>query len=323
MNQVVLVTGGAGYIGSHVCKALFRNGFLPIVYDNLSTGHSYAVKWGPLIEEDLANRRALKEVCELYRPVAAFHFAANALVSESVANPAKYYRNNTSNTLNLLEVLCETGVPYLVFSGTCAVYGNPQFLPLTEEHPLAPINPYGRSKYMIELMLKDFEEAYGLRYATLRYFNAAGADADLEIGEDHFPETHLLPCLIQAALNREQVSLYGTDFSTKDGSAVRDYIHVQDLAEAHLSALRYLMKERKSLTANLGTGTGTSVLELYHAVQEYSGQKLMARMAPRREGDPPCLVASAERARALLGWEPKHSDLKTLIGSAWRWHENF
>lgn len=321
--NVVLVTGGAGYIGSHVCKALFQNGFLPVVYDNLSTGHSYAVKWGPLVEGDLADRRTLRETCQLYRPIAAFHFAADALVSESVTNPAKYYRNNSFNTLNLLEILCQMEVPYLVFSGTCAVYGNPQFQPLTEEHPLAPINPYGRSKYMIELMLKDFEEAYGLRYVTLRYFNAAGADSDLEIGEDHFPETHLLPSLIQAALNREEFSLYGIDFPTQDGSAVRDYIHVQDLAEAHLLALRYLMGEKKSLTVNLGSEKGTSVLELYNAVQVYSGQKIATRLSPRRAGDPPSLVASSAKARKVLGWSPKYSNLTTLIDSAWRWHEKF
>lgn len=321
--NVVLVTGGAGYIGSHVCKALFRNGFLPVVYDNLSKGHSYAVKWGPLVEGDLGDRKALKEVCRIYRPMAAFHFAADALVPESMINPAKYYRNNTVNSLNLLEVLCEMDVPHLVFSGTCAVYGIPQFLPITEEHPLAPINPYGRSKQMIEWMLKDFEDAYGLRFAVLRYFNAAGADLDLEIGEDHFPETHLLPSLIQSALNREEITLYGTDFPTRDGSAIRDYIHVQDLAEAHLAALCYLMNKRKSVTVNLGSEKGTSVLELYKAVEEYSGQKINARFGPRRAGDPPSLVASAEKAKELLGWTPKYSDLKTLIESAWGWHEKF
>ena len=318
----VLVTGGAGYIGSQVCKALAKSGYAPIVYDNLSTGHAHAVKWGPLVLGDLSDRKKLRETCALYRPQAAFHFAADALVGESVINPAKYYRNNTSNSLILLEELREAQVPHLIFSGTCAVYGNPQFLPLTEEHPLAPINPYGRSKLMIEQMLQDFDTAYGLKYVTLRYFNAAGADLELEIGEDHTPETHLLPSLVQAALKiRDEMVIYGSDFSTKDGTAVRDYIHVQDLAEAHLLALRFLMEQKKSMTFNLGTGTGTSVRELLEAVQSHGRFKFPVRMVERRAGDPPILVASAERANKLLGWTPKHSDLKTLISSAWKWHE--
>jgi UDP-arabinose 4-epimerase len=318
----VLVTGGAGYIGSHVCKVLKRNGFFPIVYDNLSTGHAYAVKWGPLILGDLADRHNIRETCIRYRPQAVFHFAANALVGESVLHPAKYYRNNTSNSLILLEEICEAKIPYFIFSGTCAVYGNPQFLPLTEEHPLAPINPYGWSKRMIEQMLKDFDAAYGLRFVALRYFNAAGADLEQEIGENHDPETHLLPSILQAALQlREEIVVYGTDFATTDGSAIRDYVHVCDLAEAHLLALRMLLEGEKSRVFNLGTGKGTSVWEMIHAVQKYVSKKIPVRIAERRAGDPSSLVASADLASTMLGWNPKYSDLETLIRSAWKWHE--
>lgn len=318
----VLVTGGAGYIGSHVCKALAKNGFCPVTYDNCSTGHGKAVKWGPLIRGDLNNRDAIESALKEYRPQVVFHFAALALVAESMSDPAKYYRNNTVATLNLLEAMIQYNVPYLIFSGTCAVYGNPQFLPITEDHPLLPINPYGKSKLMIEQMLRDFEDAYGLRSVTLRYFNAAGADREGEIGEEHNPETHLLPSLIQTALNqRTKMELYGTDFDTHDGSAVRDYIHVEDLAEAHLLAMKFLLAGNKSNVFNLGTGRGISILELLQAVQHYCGRELPVQWAPRRKGDPSSLVASAERAKKILGWNPNYSDLQNLIASAWRWHD--
>ncbi len=320
--EPILVTGGAGYIGSHVCKALAKNGFLPITYDNLSTGHAYAVKWGPFVEGDLNDSAKLNETLASYKPKAVMHFAASALVIESMSDPGKYYRNNIGSTVSLLEAMRHANIQPLVFSSTCATYGNPVFSPLTEEHPQAPINPYGRSKWMVEQILGDFESIYGLRAAKLRYFNAAGADLETEIGEDHHPETHLIPAIIHAALDaKKEIVVYGTDFPTEDGSAVRDYIHVQDLAHAHILALKCLLSGGKSFDVNLGTGKGYSVLEIIEAVQTYCGKSLTVRLEQRRKGEPPALVASAKKAKELLGWEPLVSDLGTLIDSAWKWHK--
>jgi UDP-arabinose 4-epimerase len=322
MQEPILITGGAGYIGSHVCKALAKNGFLPICFDNLSTGHAYAVKWGPLIEGDLNDRLKLDQCMNTYKPKAVLHFAANAIVVESMIDPSKYYRNNLCSTISLLESMRQSGIDKLVFSSTCATYGHPHFVPLTEEHPQEPINPYGRTKLMIEQMLDDFEKAYGLRSVKLRYFNAAGADLETHIGEDHNPETHLIPSIIQTALNvREEIVIYGTDFSTTDGSAVRDYIHVQDLADAHVAALKYLLSTPKSIAVNLGTGRGYSALEIIDAIQKYCGKPIPVRLEQRRPGEPAFLVAAAERAKEILGWRAQVSDLGNLIESAWKWHQ--
>lgn len=318
----ILVTGGAGYIGSHTCKALAKNGFLPVTYDNLSTGHAYAVKWGPFIEGDLNDTAKLDQAFLTYQPKAVLHFAGNAIVVESMSQPAKYYRNNVSSALSLLESMNRAGVNILVFSSSCATYGHPHFSPLTEDHPQTPINPYGKTKLMIEQILDDFEMAYDLKSVKLRYFNAAGADIDTQIGEDHAPETHLIPSIIQTALNvRNEIVVYGTDFATTDGSAVRDYIHVQDLADAHVMALNYLLATQKSVSLNLGTGKGYSALEIIHAIQKYCGKSLPVRLEQRRAGEPAFLVASAQKAKEILGWDPQVSDLSLLIDSAWKWHQ--
>jgi UDP-glucose-4-epimerase GalE len=322
MKEPILVTGGAGYIGSHTCKKLAASGFLPIAYDNLSTGHGYAVKWGPFIEGDLNDSAKLDLVFSTYQPKAVLHFAASALAYESVVNPGKYYQNNIGSTLSLLESMRKAKVLNLVFSSTCATYGDPKATPITEEHPQVPISPYGRTKWMIEQMLDDFEFAYGLQSVKLRYFNAAGADGASEIGENHDPETHLIPSIIETALNlRKEIIVYGTDFPTHDGSAVRDYIHVQDLADAHVRALNYLLARGKGTCLNLGTGQGSSVLELIEAIQTYTGKAVVHRIEPRRSGEPSLLIASAKKAKEVLGWTPVHSDLSTIIGSAWKWHQ--
>jgi UDP-arabinose 4-epimerase len=317
MTESILVTGGAGYIGSHTCKALAKAGYLPVVYDNLSTGHAYAVKWGPFVEGDLNDREKLRETFEKFQPKAVIHFAADALVIESMRNPGKYYRNNVGSTISLLEVMRDCGVAKLVFSSSCATYGNPEFTPMTEAHPQLPINPYGRSKLMIEQILADFEMAHGIQAVNLRYFNAAGADLETQIGENHEPETHLIPTIIQAALGlRDEVVVYGTDFNSRDGSAVRDYIHVQDLADAHVVALKY----PKSASINLGTGTGYSVLEIIDTVQKFCGKNLPVRLENRRPGEPGILTADNARARDLLGWHPQYA-LPVIIESAWKWHQ--
>ncbi|HSX37433.1 MAG TPA: UDP-glucose 4-epimerase GalE [Chlamydiales bacterium] len=320
--DAILVTGGAGYIGSQVCKTLAKAGFLPVTYDNLSTGHSYAVKWGPFIEGDLCERDKLHETFVKFQPKAVIHFAASALVVESMADPGKYYRNNLSGSLCLLEAMQTNQVPYLVFSSTCAVYGQPKFVPITEMHPLGPINPYGKSKWMVEQMIADFEAAHGIRSIILRYFNVAGADLQTEIGENHDPETHLIPSVIQAALGvKKEVVVYGTDFPSRDGSAVRDYIHIQDLADAHIAALHSLVQHGISAHINLGTGIGYSVLEIIDAVQKFCNKPIPVRLERSRPGEPSNLTADSAKALKLLEWTPKHSDLSTLIESAWKWHQ--
>lgn len=317
MSEAILVTGGAGYIGSHTCKALAKAGYLPVVYDNLSTGHAYAVKWGPFVQGDLNDKAKLNEALTTYRPKAVIHFAANALVIESMTDPGKYYRNNVGSTIALLEAMRDHAIKKLVFSSTCATYGNPQFTPITEKHPLQPINPYGRSKLMVEQIISDFSMAHGLEAVILRYFNAAGADQETQIGENHTPETHLIPSIIQTALGlRDEIVVYGTDFESRDGSAVRDYIHVEDLADAHVAALK-----APSATINLGTGTGYSVLEIIDAVQKFCGKTLPVRLENRRPGEPGILTADNAKAREHLNWNPRASDLPTLIESAWKWHQ--
>ena len=320
-NRTILVTGGAGYIGSHACKALAQAGYTPIAYDNLVYGHREAVRWGPLEVGDIADRARLDAVIAQYRPEAVMHFAAYAYVGESVQDPAKYYRNNVAGTLTLLEALVHHGIGRIVFSSTCATYGIPKRTPIDEDHPQNPINPYGASKLMIERMLQDLDTAYGLRSVSLRYFNAAGADPDGEIGEDHDPETHLIPLALQAALGqREALQVFGTDYPTPDGSCIRDYIHVTDLAQAHVLALDYLANGGATTALNLGTGRGHSVLEVIEAARQIAGRDIPTLLTDRRPGDPPILTAAADKARSLLGWRPHHPDLAETLRHAWNWH---
>jgi len=317
----VLVTGGAGNIGSHTAKALAKAGHEPLVLDNLSSGHRWAVKWGPLLEWDLADTEMLPQFLEKEHVGAVLHFAASLLVGESVQEPRKYFWNNVVNTLHLLDAMLEAGVKRIVFSSSAAVYGNPQQVPIPEDHPKEPVNPYGETKLAMERALKWYGNAYGLRWVTLRYFNAAGADPDGELGECHGPEAHLIPLIIQAALGRRShVEIYGTDYPTPDGTAIRDYIHVTDLADAHVRALAYLTDGGESRALNLGTGEGNSVREVIEAVGSISPRPVPFREGPRRVGDPPVLVADATRAGEILGWKPQQSALETIVQSAWNWH---
>jgi UDP-arabinose 4-epimerase len=319
----ILVTGGAGYIGSHTCKALAAAGFRPVTFDNLRSGHRHAVKWGPLEEGDLADGARLAAVIAKYAPRGVIHFAASSAVGESVADPGAYYRNNVAGSLTLLEAMRDLGVGALVFSSTAAVYGAPQQDLMPETHPLLPINPYGASKLMIERMIEDFAAAHGLRFARLRYFNAAGADPEGEIGEAHEPETHAIPLALLTALGRRpHFDIFGVDYPTPDGSAVRDYIHVADLAAAHVLALRRLLDGGASMTLNLGTGEGHSVLALVRAVERVTGKTLSVRRTARRAGDPSRLVADASAAMSELGWRPAMPGLEGIVATAWNWHRS-
>jgi UDP-arabinose 4-epimerase len=320
MSQSVLVTGGAGYVGSHAAKALSRAGYRPVVFDNLSRGHRAAVRWGPLVEGDIADRARLVATIEQYRIGAVMHFAAFAYVGESVADPALYYRNNLAGSLALFDAMREAGLDQIVFSSTCATYGIPDAVPIPESARQSPVNPYGETKLAIERALHWYR-AYGLRSVSLRYFNAAGADRDGEIGERHEPETHLIPLVLEAALGRRpDVEIYGTDYPTPDGTAIRDYIHVEDLAAAHVAALEHLAAGGDNLALNLGTGSGYSVREVIAAAERVGGRRVPYRTAPRRAGDPPVLVADARLAAAQLGWQAHVSDLDTIIGTALAWH---
>jgi len=317
----ILVTGGAGYVGSHACKALAQAGHHPIVYDNLSRGHRSLVKWGTFEQGDILDQSRLKEVFARHQPDGVLHFAAFAYVGESVADPALYYRNNVIGSHSLLEAMRASGVDLLVFSSTCATYGPPLRMPIDEDHPQNPVNPYGASKLAVERMVRDYGSAYGLRCVALRYFNAAGADPDGEIGEMHGPETHAIPLAILAALGRvPSFEVYGTDYPTADGSAVRDYIHVSDLAMAHVAALDHLAGGGASIALNLGTGTGTSVLELIRKVESVTGRPVPITPRPRRLGDPHTLIADAGRARAILKWRPQFADVYDMVACACRWH---
>ncbi|MBZ5607402.1 MAG: UDP-glucose 4-epimerase GalE [Acidobacteriia bacterium] len=316
----VLVTGGAGYIGSHTAKCLAQSGFQPVVVDNLGRGHREAVKWGPLIEADIADRKALDSVFERYPIQAVFHFAAFAYVGESMQAPDLYFRNNVFGTLALLEAMRARQVRNIVFSSTCATYGNPVKIPISEDHIQDPVNPYGESKRMVERLLHWYGVSYGLRSVALRYFNAAGTDPDGELGEDHDPETHLIPLAISAALGlTKALEIYGTDYETPDGTAIRDYLHVTDLAEAHLAALRYLDGGGSSTAFNLGTGRGYSVREVTAMVEQVSGRKVPVREVGRRAGDPPCLIADAAKSASMMGWRPHHSSLEEIVRTAWNW----
>lgn len=317
------MSGGAGYIGSHACKALACAGFTPVSLDNLVYGHREAVRWGPLEVGDINDRAFLDAVLMQYRPLAVMHFAAFAYVGESVLDPGKYYRNNVVGTLTLLEAMRDHGIDRFVFSSSCATYGVPRTGLITEDHPQQPINPYGATKLMVERILSDFGQAHGLRSVALRYFNAAGADPDLETGEDHDPETHLIPLVLRAA-SGEGVALtvFGTDYDTPDGTCIRDYIHVADLAQAHLLALQSLAGEGGSRAYNLGNGLGFSVREVIATSEQVTGRRIPVHYGPRRPGDPPRLVGDASRIRAELGWQPRFQRLDEIIETAWRWHRS-
>lgn len=318
----ILVAGGAGYIGAHMCKLLAQKGLTPIVIDNLSYGHKDFVQWGPLVEGDVANKDLVRKTIEQYKPSAVFHFSAFTYVGESVIDPKKYYQNNVVATINLLDSVVEMGVPHVVFSSTCATYGVPQTERLSESHPQTPINPYGSSKLMVERCLQDYGKAYGLKSVMLRYFNAAGADPDSAIGEDHNPETHLIPLILDTAMGRRKsITVFGDDYPTPDGTCIRDYIHVMDLGEAHLRALKYLQSGGETAAFNLGNGQGFSVKEMITKSEIITGHKIPITMGSRREGDPAVLVGDASKAKEILGWEPKYNRIDDIIQTAWAWHK--
>jgi UDP-arabinose 4-epimerase len=320
-TKTVLVTGGAGYIGSHTCKILAQEGYEPIAFDNLSSGHTWAAKWGPLERGDILDRNALDLVIEKYRPGACLHFAAFAYIGESVLEPGKYYRNNVAGSLTLLEALRDHGVNQFVLSSTCATYGVPDKVPIDEMLTQAPINPYGASKLMVERMLSDFHAAYRMRSVALRYFNAAGADPDVEIGEDHDPETHLVPLVLDAACgDREAITVFGTNYETSDGTCVRDYI-VTDLAKAHVLALKALEQGLTHRAFNLGNGHGYSVREVIASVERVTGLPVPVRFGERRPGDPARLISNSARAESELQWRPYFTKIDDIISTAWEWHK--
>lgn len=321
--DTVLVTGGAGYIGSHTCKALAAAGYRPVVYDNLVHGHDWAVRWGPFEHGDILDRPRLDAVIRRHAPKAAIHFAAFAYVGESVGDPGKYYRNNVAGTLTLLEAMRDHGVGRIVFSSSCAVYGVPDRLPIVEDLPKRPINPYGMSKLMVEHMLHDFRAAHGLAWVALRYFNAAGADPAGEIGEVHDPETHLIPLALDAAAGRrDALTIFGGDYDTPDSTCVRDYIHVTDLADAHVRALQALERGLPPRAFNLGNGKGFSVLDIVETVHRVTGRAVPYTIGPRRAGDPATLVSDPREAASALGWQPTIPDLDEIVRTAWAWHRS-
>jgi len=316
----ILVTGGAGYIGSHTSKRLAERGFQPVCFDNLSSGHREFVKWGPLEIGDLHDTPLLIRVLEKYKPAAVIHFAASSYVGESVTDPFKYYRNNVGGTLSLLEAIQKTNTRSIVFSSTCATYGVPNLKIIDEGCPQEPINPYGQSKLMIEKILIDLAKKNKISQVSLRYFNAAGADKNCEVGEFHEPETHLIPLAVHSALKGSLLKVFGTDFQTPDGTAVRDYIHVNDLADAHIKAVELIQTGTESECINLGTGRGHSVKEIIDSINEL-GLKVNFENTSKREGDPAFLVADPTKAKNILNWEPKNSDIKSILESAIKWHK--
>ncbi len=319
---MILVTGGAGYIGSHVNKALHALGHETLVLDNLVTGHREFARWGQFAQVDLRDLEGLRALFKRYPVKAILHFAACSYVRESMENPLKYYENNLCGAINLLQVMREFGVQDIIFSSTCAVYGFARQVPLLEDHPIAPINPYGRSKRMVEQMLQDAEQAYGIRSACLRYFNAAGADPDTEIGEWHTPETHIIPVALDAVLGTgPELTIFGDSHESPDGTCVRDYIHVEDLAQAHIQVLEYLQREGRSVALNLGNGGGYSVRQVVDTVAKVTGRPVPHHYGPANPGDPPVLVAHADRARELLGWNPRFPELESIVETAWAWHQ--
>lgn len=319
-SKTILIVGGAGYIGSHTNLVLNESGYRTLVVDNLVYGHEASVIGGQFIQADLADTDALRNIFQNHNIHAVIHFAAYAYVGESVSDPAKYYMNNVSGTLNLLSVMLEFDVKQMVFSSTCAVYGTPEYLPLDESHPTNPVNPYGWGKLMVERILIDYARAYKLKFIILRYFNAAGADLDTRIGEQHDPETHLIPLVLQSTLKTDTTfSIFGTEYPTPDGTCIRDYIHVHDLALAHLAALEYLQAGGNSDIFNLGNGNGYSVAQIINAAEVIMGKSVPAINAPPRQGDPASLVSCSDKARKTLGWSPTIPDLDKIIQSAWEW----
>ena len=321
MSKRILVTGGAGYIGSHACKALRRAGYLPIAFDNLVYGHRDLVKWGPFEEGDITDSKRLDSVMEKYQPEAVLHFAGFAYVGESVLVPDKYYRNNVVGSLTLLDSMIKHRIFRIVFSSTCSTYGDPLSIPISEDHIQNPVNPYGQTKLTVEKMLRDFDTAYGIKNISLRYFNAAGADPECETGEDHAPETHLIPLVLDAALGiRPQITIYGSDYATPDGTCIRDYIHVTDLASAHVIALKKLETDSVSGAYNLGNGIGYSVKDVIDAAGQITGKRIPIKIGPRRPGDPDRLISEPRKAMNELGWKPQHGDIKVILDHAWKWH---
>ena len=319
---MILIVGGAGYIGSHVNKVLNERGYETIILDNLSYGHEESVKWGTLCKCDLANINEVDDIFTKYDINAVMHFSSFIDVGESVRNPEKYYNNNVVNTMNLLNVMLKHDVKKFIFSSTCATYGIPQKIPLTENHPQNPINPYGWTKLMVERILKDYDTAYGLKSVILRYFNASGADESGIIGEWHNPETHLIPLILDAAMGkREDIKIFGTDYDTPDGTCIRDYIHVTDLADAHILSLEYLNKNNQSNQFNLGNGQGFSVREVIESVKRVTGRNFNVTQTQRREGDPAILIGSSKKAKDTLGWDPQYVNIDKIIETAWNWHQ--
>lgn len=320
--STILVTGGAGYIGSHVVMGLLQKGHRTVVFDNLQTGHRKAVKEALFIEGDLADEEQVKEVFRSFTIDAVMHFAGDCQVGESVRNPLKYFNNNVKNSMQLLDIIVAFDVSKFVFSSSAAVYGEPRKIPITEEQPCVPTNPYGETKWIFEKVLQDYRELRRLNYVSLRYFNAAGAAPDGTLGEDHFPETHLIPLILETAINGGSVPIYGTNYDTPDGTCIRDYIHVTDLAQAHILALQQLDKGDVSGIYNLGNGNGYSVKEVIETARKVTGKRVVSTESPRRPGDPARLVASSEKIRRELGWVPRYPDLETIVETAWKWHQH-
>lgn len=319
----VLVTGGAGYIGSQTCKLLKQSGFSPVVYDNLSRGRKELVRWGPLVEGDILDTKKVQSTLKEMNISAVIHFAAFAYVGESVEKPEIYYRNNVQGTMSLLEAMLQADVKKLVFSSTCATYGIPETIPISEECEQNPINPYGQTKLIIERILKDYGHAYGLKSFCLRYFNASGADRDCETGEMHEPETHLIPLAVQSALTGSVLKIFGDDYPTPDGTCLRDYIHVADLGDAHVKALQFLQNTNSNFeVVNLGNEKSYSVKEVIEETEKITGKKVNAEIFPRRAGDPAALVANSSKAKRILNWKPEFSDIHTIIESAVKWHKH-
>ncbi|MCQ2789969.1 MAG: UDP-glucose 4-epimerase GalE [bacterium] len=323
MKKTLLVAGGAGYIGSHTTKHLLQQGYDVVVLDNLVYGHQEAVLTEKFEKVDLKDKENLDKVFKKYNIDAVIHFAAYTYVGESVTSPSKYYWNNVVNTLNLLDTMRENDVKHIVFSSTCATYGNPKYMPLDEKHSQQPINPYGKTKFMMEQIMEDYENAYGFKYAALRYFNAAGADKDGQLGESHNPETHLIPLVLKTIKGeRDNITVFGTDYDTPDGTCIRDYIHVEDLANAHRLALEKIISDNKTVKLNLGTGIGTSVKEIIDASERVTGKKVSVKYGERRAGDPSQLFAANDEAKRVLNWIPKYTKIEDIIETAWNWEIN-
>jgi UDP-arabinose 4-epimerase len=322
-NPAVLVAGGAGYIGSHTAKFLKKSGLTPVVLDNLCTGNHYALRYGPFHQGSISDAALVKELVDQYKPQGAILFAGHIDVGESAREPKKYFHNNVCSAIEFLDALLSAGLKRVVFSSSCAVYGVQAKMPLDEDTPKDPVSAYADTKMFLEMVMKRYASAYGLQFAALRYFNASGADPDGEIGEHHVPESHLIPLAIYAAMGGNPLKIFGDDYPTADGTAIRDYVHVNDLADAHLRALKHLIANPGSITLNLGTGSGYSVHDVIATVERVSGKEVPANMAPRREGDAPMLVCDPRRVRETLGWVPQHSSLENIVKTAWRWHSEF